>query len=882
MKSLLRTALILAALATSPIRGWSATPPRAPDWRLQGAEVVEIFACDFEEDRDANYDRWPDQWTRQTGPGYPRYLRVEIEEDCEQPDNQCLGLHLDGGAAAAMSPPIRVSPFYSYLATCRLRTEDLRGHAATLQITAFDDQGEIISQVSTPPYRKADKWTRIQIGPWTSSDEDVRYVVLSVHLEPDSGSDLFGAAYFDDVTLARVPHISLAANAPLHWYTDPTAPTITCRISGIQSPEVRVQFRVLDALDRCLASEEKVLVFNSPASSDNNEPPGRDGQITWRPPLSANGFYRVTASVQLTEKTALERSLTLIVYPPLEERSGGDFGWSFPEGDARISIRSVATLAEFAGLGWIKFPVWFAANDKVRADELAWLAERMSRQNIQMVGILDTPPPSPADANRPDSGRLPAALAFAEPQVWQPLVDPVLTRLALKTRWWQLGSDYDTSYLELPDLEARLRSVNDYFRRFSQDCRMGLAWPWLHELPPLPPGLCSFYSQGGRPSLTATELQHYLTSASATAGTAWVRIEPLPADRYDVTTRVRDLTMCMMAAKKGRAATIMLPDPFHQGTGVLFPDGTPRELLLPWTILARNLGKAEYVGEFLLPAGSTAYVFERNGQAILVLWNEVECTEKIFLGDPHKVRLIDLWGKESSIEIEQQDEAIVQVLPCGRIPILVTGANLPIARLRMDFAFNTDAIPSIFGREQNVELSFTNHFSQGIGGTVTIHAPNTWSIAPQRLYVRGLPDERQSHTFQVRLGTNSTCGEHTLRFDFDLRADERYRFSVFRPLHVGLADVTFELHTYLDDQGTLFVEQHLINRSDRVVNFNCLLFLPNYKRQRLQMLRVPRGRHIETYVVPNGESMVGQNVWLRAEEIAGQGRVLNFQGTIEP
>ena len=30
-------------------------------------ETVEVFRCDFEEGTDANYDLWPDDWTRRRG-----------------------------------------------------------------------------------------------------------------------------------------------------------------------------------------------------------------------------------------------------------------------------------------------------------------------------------------------------------------------------------------------------------------------------------------------------------------------------------------------------------------------------------------------------------------------------------------------------------------------------------------------------------------------------------------------------------------------------------------------------------------------------------------------------------------------------------------------
>lgn len=854
----------------------SSAPPPAR------GESTTVFACDFEESSDINYDRWPDNWIRQSGPGYPRYLEVEIQPEQPTSSNHALAIHLDGGAAALACPPIAVSTHYSYVASCRIRTEALKGHGATLRLTAQDSAGNVVEQLETAPLRNASEWTTVVLGPWTADGDRVTRLVLSLHLEPHGSSDLFGTAWFDDVELARVPNVELTANAPFHLFTDPAAPRITCRVSGVQNAEVPVQLSVFDARDQCLATYEQILHTPRATNRPRTQAPADQRQLVWQPPLPGFGYYRITARVQITAETTLERSLSLIAFPPADPATRGEFGWSFPTGSSRLSTRELAPLAEFAGLGWVKVPVWFAAADKSRADDLAWLAERLSRQKIELVGVLDRPPASQIGPLYGDISELPAALAFADPQVWQPLLDPVLTRLSLKTRWWQLGADEDTSYEGLEDVNERLRSVQDYFHRFSQDSQLGIAWPWMHEDPALPPELCSFLARGSQPELTAAELTNHLEAAPTSAASQhWVLLSPLPADQYDIATRVRDLALRMMAAKQGQAATVIVPNPFDPRHGLVHEDGTPRELLLPWTILARHLSGTTYVGNLTLPAGSQAQVFARGDEALLVAWNELAVVEKLYLGDPRRVRALDLWGHAQPITSEQQDGSVVQAVPLDRTPTLVLGASLPIAKLRIDFGFATEEIASVFGREQNVSLQFTNHFPEGVGGTLRIRGPESWSIVPQQLTIRAASGERQEHQFQVRLGTNATCGQQVVRFDFDLRAHEHYQFSVHRPLKVGLGDVSFELHTHVDERGTLFIEQQLVNLSDRDVDFNCLLFLPDQTRQRSQLLRTARGRHTTTYVLPDAASLIGQSVWLRAEEIAGQGRVLNYQAPIE-
>jgi hypothetical protein len=96
-----------------------------------------------------------------------------------------------------------------------------------------------------------------------------------------------------------------------------------------------------------------------------------------------------------------------------------------------------------------------------------------------------------------------------------------------------------------------------------------------------------------------------------------------------------------------------------------------------------------------------------------------------------------------------------------------------------------------------------------------------------------------------------------------------------------LGDIMVEMTTQLGDNGELIVDQHLINQSDKLVSFNCLLFAPDRRRQRLQVLNAGRGRTTNRFVLPNGKELIEKSLWLRAEEIGGV-RILNYRTTATP
>ena len=111
-------------------------------------------------------------------------------------------------------------------------------------------------------------------------------------------------------------------------------------------------------------------------------------------------------------------------------------------------------------------------------------------------------------------------------------------------------------------------------------------------------------------------------------------------------------------------------------------------------------------------------------------------------------------------------------------------------------------------------------------------------------------------------------------------ADRNYRFSVHRTLQLGLEDVQLRLTTRQREDGALIVEQQITNLSDFPISFQCILFAPGRRRETRQVIDLSRGRNSIQFILPRGEELIGQKLWLRAEEIRGP-RVLNYTITAE-
>jgi hypothetical protein len=863
---------------------------------MEPRHAEAVFKTGFEQAQaDLNYDRWPDDWTRRKGRGYPLYVEVAIAENTQpRPSGtQCLQVELDGGSAAAFSPRIPISSLYSYMFDGYLRTQNLRYNTAYFSVTYFDRQGRPQETVVSAEYRDQPDWAKVRIGPMMPKQQDAAFAIIGLHVVAHDRADLQGVVQFDDVQLARLPRMDAVTNGDFNVFYDPSQVEVTCTLSGICSPDPLVHFELLTADGRRLAEEEIQVddgeLGQSPAwltlgdttqprVSEGDPQRGFAGRVAWKPPIPGRGFYRVRISMRGEGKQQLTRVISLAVLDKLDNRAVGEFGWSLPRGQDPLPVNQLIGLLGQVGINWVKFPTWYDDHDTQSADEIAWFADRLSTQGIEMVGVLDHPPETVRDQFG-DKQNLTVAEVFLEPEIWHRALDPIMIRLSLKVQWWQLGSDEEQSFIDFPGLEKCVRDIRSHIEQFGQKTSIGLAWRWLHELPASAYPPWSFVSLTETLPFTGAELKAYLDNEGPAQSARWVTLKPLSKRAYDAEARAYDLVLRMLEAKVHQCDAIFVSDPFDVEHGLMNRDGTPDELLLPWVVAARMLGGARYLGSLVLPHASHNHVFARDGQAIMVVWNQKPTKEVFYLGDD--VRVVDLWGRRTKVPQVEIEGAAKQELVVGTLPVFVTGLNLAVAQWRLDFDFDNTQLASVFGRPQMTTMRFRNFFSRGLGGTVTLNVPEVWELSYRRANFKLATGEEREQPFEVMLQNVASSGTQQVRVDFDVTADRRYRFSVLRGMQVGLGEVVVELETWLNDDGRLMVEQHLSNHSNERLSLNCTLFVPGRRRHRLQVHELGTMQVTDTYALPNGRELLGRTLWLRAEEMDGP-RVLNYHVVAEP
>ena len=521
-----------------------------------------------------------------------------------------------------------------------------------------------------------------------------------------------GWAALDDLTLVHLPRMTLRANHPAHVYLGTDPAEARCEVSGIPEGKSAVRFELLDWEGRQVATHEQPLVGQAKAGGHGTF----TGTATWRLPLADFGWYQVRAALVGEQQALLQRTIAVARLRPLAAPPRGEFGWTLHSENEPLPAGELSRLLGQAGARWVKLPVWYDPAQTGRGESIAAFAEQVSLQGLEMIGILDQPPAELRAAFR-EPGRLPVASVLIEPELWQPTVSPALTRLSLKVRWWQLGDDDDASYIGFPQLPAKIAEIKRQLEEYGQEIRLGIGWRWLYEPPGGAAPPWSFLSYAADPPLTADELAAYLGNPGSPAKGAtqrWLVQSPLPASEYSLPARVRDLVSRMVAAKIHGASAIFVPEPFHDDHGLMNADGTPGPLLLPWRTTARLIGGAEYLGQLTLPGGSTNHVFARDGQAVMIVWNDQPTREPLCLGTT--VEQLDVWGRLTTPATATSDGQPLQEIEVGPVPTFVTGLSAAAVRWQIALTFANPRLASVFGREQAVGLVLRNTFGQGVGG----------------------------------------------------------------------------------------------------------------------------------------------------------------------
>lgn len=919
------TANIAAAIVTIAWmlpHGLTAAPARAD---ISHASDRHVWT--FERDDDTDADAWPDRWQRRNTVGYPTYVIGEIagrDEELQQLARDIdasltrgyqkfkrlvrntpaiadrlppllpsvadgvvdhhLRVTMDGGRFQAQSPVVPAGPTYQYQLRCELMCRGLNYDSAFVELVFVDEKGNELATKPTSAVRGTTPWTiKIVRSIRAPAGTVGMFLRTNVVGDADGREDIHAVVGFDNLNIQRFPQLQIATDRKFGIYRPDDSVAVTVEAKGVEADAQSLNLVLLD-------HEGRVFRRSATDIDHQTNPPS----ATWSIGRLGPGHYHVVASVAEPSRSpsgrlanrspasphqlGTETSFS-VLNPSLDGPPHGPFGWSIKDPiPDDISPPQYADYLNDAGVTWLKYPCWINGDDTRKAERLSALLGRLQDDGIRPVGRLDRPPPHhPVAALARGREAQVAAAFFRDASVWQPELEPIMNRLTLKVRHWQLGADDDFSFLEQSKLKSQVAAIRSGLQGFGQPLDLTIPWPWLEEtLPPRESSWQAVY-RSSMPPLSADELKQSLQQVrrdDSGGPDTWLAINPISRDRYDTRTRAADLVRRMAAVRAHRVAAAFISDPHDEQNGILHPDGHPSELFLPWRTASRLLGNRRYAGSLRLPSGASNEVFTGGGSAVWMVWSPEPITEEIYLGE--NVEQIDLWGRAQAVPTVARGSKTRHQIKMGPMPTFIVGVNPQLMEFRMSVELPHQRLDSLLGQMQALGVQFANPTRESLVGAIRITPPRSWRIAPESQAWELLPGRGAQVPFEVVLSNTAQVGSIQLPIEFDLETDPPQSITVHRRMSVGPTGLTITASTKLLRNGELRILMEMTNLSGREQSYDCLLFPPPGRQYQMRYITIPPGETAtREFYWPQGAELIGKRMLLRAVEQDGN-RILNY------
>ncbi|EMI52124.1 hypothetical protein [Rhodopirellula sallentina] len=267
-----------------------------------GPAGLKTYRWDFSRSGDADFDKWPDLFTRHVETGFPEYVRIlitprekELEANVLALDtalllrwpqirrslkwipqserlpplppsladflvDRCLTVRLDGGQARVVSPPLPTSRRYQYRFSVDVFTQNLVHDSVYAQVIFYDGEGNELKREATPAITKTTRWRSLVIEALTPprGAREMR-VALNVMGAADGLQDIRGVVSFDNITFRQFPQMKVTTDQPFGVYRRGERVTATTQLMGLPSEPTRVRLRLLDHDENELRSASREL-----------------------------------------------------------------------------------------------------------------------------------------------------------------------------------------------------------------------------------------------------------------------------------------------------------------------------------------------------------------------------------------------------------------------------------------------------------------------------------------------------------------------------------------------------------------------------------------------------------------------------------------------
>ncbi len=891
----------LATPASGSDPATQVAPRAAQDAALH--QILKVF--DFDERRLGNFDEAPLHWDRLDGAGLPGFARGYIDDDVGHRAAPSFRLEAQTASVAYeyRQLDLAITPESTYLIRAFVRAERMVHSAAFLAAYLVDRFGQRIpgSDAVSNLVRSdgAGAWQPVELVMPTRLPRAHRICLQlwvaqahcwappeSTPLDPIVNTDVAGRAWFDDISIIRLPRAALRLAGDATVLKAGESAEFAIDVQHAQDVPLTVELSVADPLGTELhrqrldiAADRNAMI--RPFSEDSTHrdaarspDAARATRLSARTTGLAAGDYVATLRVLSAGDAVLTRTLDFVVVPDLGKPRdptridlGVDLG-PWRGGDVDDAVALIAALgAQAVKVGVEMGGVESTIESAARLREISLLTRELQRRGIDVTAVALG---APREAGQPAEA---LQDLVTNPQTWSAACGAVLSHFGGAIPVWQLGDES----LELSNRSGwsaeSLAAARRTFRRYLTLPQLAVPGAVSESGPgALEAGeVRSVWFPGRLPARSIPQMLRWVVENDGPRCWLTIGMPEAGSGGDGPEPGLEDLARRLVLSKSLGLERVYVPAP------VRLSDASGRRVLVPTrayigvrTLLSVLAGRRARA--VLRPAPDTLAILFDDGDASCMAiwtWRDQALPEpvRMYIGPTPVLR--ELNGATIPLETDG-DFASVPVRPG---PVFVEQLNAAMAALQGSYRFAPTAIEVRADAEQPV-LSFRNPYDAPMVGELRLTVPTAWTVSPatRRFVLR--PGEELRQVLQLGVPPRQPAAQAPVDVQISIQSPQAAELQFSESIEISLRDIALDASSSWSGD-TLLVELTLRNRSTAPVSFAAFCAPPGRKRLRGQFLDVEPGQFLtNVFRFPDSRELSGGMVYVGVEEVEGQ-RVLN-------